>query len=84
MLVEAEIRIQYKSEKEARAVARAISPDNFKVPKGLTVNTIVNNRTVVTEVSCKRSLKTFGSTLDDLLQSIQAAEKAVGVVRKHE
>jgi len=72
----AEISIRYKREKEAEAIAKALSPDNFKVPSGLMVKTFRKKGVVVTVIECKRRLETLTSTIDDLLRSTQVAEQA--------
>lgn len=80
--MEAEIRIKYESDEEAKAVARAVSPDNLRVPPGLTVKTFADGKCVVTKIVCKRPLKTLMSTIDDLLQCMQVAEKALEVAKR--
>jgi tRNA threonylcarbamoyladenosine modification (KEOPS) complex Pcc1 subunit len=75
--LEAEITLFYKSPREAEAVAKAVSPDNVKVPKGLTIKTIKRGHKVITLVKCQRNLERFIATIDDILMSIQVAEKAV-------
>jgi len=77
----AEISIGYKTKEEAEAVAKALSPDNFKVPNGLTVKTFREKNAVVTIIECERGLKTLISTIDDLLRSIQVAEQVFPVGR---
>ena len=73
--MKAEISIKYQTNKEAEAVARALSPDNFNVPSGLIVKTFREKNVVVTIIECKRELNTLTSTIDDLLRSIQVAEQ---------
>lgn len=79
--MEAEIRIDYKTEKEAEAVVKAVSPDNVKVPRGLNVKTIRHGKSTITKISCERKLETFIATIDDLLQASQVAENAVSAKR---
>jgi tRNA threonylcarbamoyladenosine modification (KEOPS) complex Pcc1 subunit len=76
-----EISIKYRSGKEAEAVAKALFPDNFKVPSGLVVKTFREKSVVVTVIECKRELKTLISTIDDLLRSIQVAEQVFSTKR---
>jgi len=73
--VEAEIVLTYEDEGEAEAVARAVSPDNVGAPEGLLVRTVRVGRQVRTFIQCRRGLKTFISTVDDLLACISVAEK---------
>jgi len=79
--MEAEIVLSYKNEREAEAVAKAVSPDNFKVPRGLFVKTTHSGAKVLTIVKCDLSLQTFIATIDDLLRCVSVAEKAFTTVR---
>ena len=74
--MEAEIVLSYKSEREAEAVAKAVSPDNFKVPRGLFIKTAHEGARVFTTVKCDLRLQTFIATIDDLLSCVSVAEKS--------
>ncbi len=80
--LEAEIRLFYGDEREAEAVAKAVSPDNVEVPPGLTVETVRERSEVVTRVECKTKLQTFVATLDDLLSCVSVAERSFTVAKK--
>jgi hypothetical protein len=80
--LEAKITLEYTDAKSAQAVARAVSPDNFKTPEGLTVKTLWENKKVVTEIVCGGKLATFIATIDDFLFSVSAAEKTLKVLDK--
>jgi len=79
--LEAKILLCYKNEKEAQAVAQAVSPDNFEVPKGLVVETTQNGSEVHTVVVCDKKLGTLIATLDDLLACVSVAEKSFTVAQ---
>jgi len=76
----ARIELELESRKTAEAVAKSVTPDNVKTPKGLTVRTKASGRKVVSVVECDKKFETFFSTLDDLLSCLQVAEKTLGVV----
>jgi len=80
--LEAEILLSYKNEREAEAVARAISPDNVELPSGLYVKTVRNGSEVYTTVECQTRLQTLIATLDDLLACVSVAEKSFTVAKK--
>jgi hypothetical protein len=80
--LEAKITLEYADAKSAQAVAKAVSPDNFKTPLGLTVKTLWENKKVVTEIVCDGKLATFTATIDDLLFSVSAAEKTLLALNK--
>ena len=82
--LEAEIVISYDSVESAKAVTEAISPDNFKVPTGLSIRTEREGNNVVTRIKCRRRLQTFIATIDDLLFAISLAEKTLKTARKLE
>ena len=75
--MEAEIVLDYEDSATAKAVARAVSPDNTRAPHGLTVKTVCKEQKVITRIECKEKLSTFIATIDDLLFSASIAEKTV-------
>ena len=80
--MEATITLEYKDEKTAEAIAKAVSPDNHKTPAGLQVKTIRENNKVITEICCDGKLATFTATIDDLLFSASTAEKTLKTITK--
>jgi len=79
--LEAKIKLSYRNEREAEAVAKAVSPDNVKVPHGLFIKTIRRGPEVFTTIECKKRLETFMATIDDLLSCVSIAEKAFSVAK---
>ena len=80
--MEAEIRLSYRNEREAEAVAKAVSPDNVEVPQGLQIETVKNGSEVYTKIECKTRLQTLIATLDDLLACVSVAEKTFKIAKK--
>ncbi len=80
--MEAEIRLSYENEREAEAVAKAVSPDNVEVPSGLYVKTVRNGSDVLTRIECQTRLQTLIATIDDLLACVSVAEKTFTVAKK--
>ena len=80
--MQATVTLEYKDEKTARAIAEAVSPDNFNAPIGLKVKTEQENNKVITEIECKGKLATFTATIDDLLFSASTAEKTLQLITK--
>jgi len=80
--LEAKITLSYKNEREAEAVAKAVSPDNVEVPPGLFVKTTRRGSKVFTTVECETRLETFVATIDDLLSCVSVAEKAFSVAKE--
>lgn len=82
--MEAEIVLEYEDPRTAKAVAKAVSPDNFKTPRGLLVKTRWREGKVLTKIECKTKLSTFIATIDDLLFYTSIAEKALQTTKKIE
>ena len=80
--MQATVTLEYKDERTARAIAEAVSPDNFKAPIGLKVKTEQENTKVITEIECECKLATFTATIDDLLFSASTAEKTLQLITK--
>ena len=70
--MDAKIVLVYNSQKEASAIARAISPDNLETPNGLVVTTRKEGKSVITHVKCNLSLRTFMATIDDILSCVDS------------
>ncbi len=82
--MEATITLEYSNNKTAKAVATAISPDNFKAPDGLFVTTVQHQKQVVTKVKSDGKIVTFIATIDDLLFSAVTAEKTLHTIQRQE
>ena len=80
--MEATVTLEYDDEKTAEAVAKAVSPDNFKTPIGLRVKTVREQNRVITQIQCEGKLATFTATIDDLLFSAATAEKTLKVIKR--
>jgi hypothetical protein len=82
--LQAEITLEYANARMAEAIAKAVSPDNFKTPKGLSIKTTRETKKVVTTVKWNGKLPTLIATIDDLLFCVSTAEKTVQTARKLE
>ena len=80
--MEATITLEYGDAEIADAIANAVSPDNFKTPAGLFIETVRKGRSVLTEVKAEGKLSTFIATIDDLLFCVSTAEKTLCAVAK--
>jgi len=75
--LEAEIILEYDDSKIAEAIAKAVSPDNFKTPKGLFIKTTRKANRVITRLNHSGKFSTFIATIDDLLFCVSTAEKTI-------
>ncbi len=80
--MQATITLEYANVKTAEAVAKAVSPDNFKTAVGLQVNTVREDKKVITQIQCDGKLATFTATIDDLLFSASTAEKTLCTIKR--
>ncbi len=78
----AQIELSYSDEAVADAVFKAISPDNFKTPKDVRVNSIRKGTTVATTLEVESKVRTLIATIDDLLFCVSVAEKTVKTMDK--
>jgi hypothetical protein len=82
--LQAQVVLEYDDEKIASAVAEAVSPDNFKTPKGLLIRTTKDGFEVVTLISYSGKFPTFTATIDDLLFSVSTAERTIDTAKRLE
>jgi len=84
MRLRAEILCVYESERVARAIAEALTPDNLDLPAGLSVKTEAVGKSVQSKITLDGKIETLLNTLDDLLSCTQIAESAIeeGGVKK--
>ncbi len=80
--MEATITLEYRDQQTAKAIADAVSPDNFKAPAGLTVKTEQEGNRVITAIKLDGKMATFIATIDDLLSSVSTAEKTLQIIKR--
>ena len=78
--LKATITLEYSDVKTAKAIAKAVSPDNLTVPVGLQIITVSDDCKVVTDIVCEKKMVTFIATVDDLLFNVSVAEKALKIM----
>ncbi|MBN2335639.1 hypothetical protein JXL21_08770 [Candidatus Bathyarchaeota archaeon] len=71
------ITIEYRDQRAADAILKAIEPDNLGVPEGIRIEARAIEGVVTITVDSGRGVGSLVATLDDLLSCIQAAEKAI-------
>lgn len=74
MRMSARIVCEYGSSRVARAVAKALEPDNLRLPDGLSVSTVASGKKVVSSVNLDGRMETLLATIDDLLACAITAE----------
>jgi len=76
--MEARISLAYRKERWAKAILKAISPDNLNAPKSLLIKTFTENNEVITVIKYDGdNFLTLQSTIDDLLSCVSVAEKSI-------
>ncbi len=71
------LRVTFCDEGESEGALISLLPDNEPLPPGLTIEMVREGRDLVAEVSCERGVDSLLSTLDDLLTSLNLAERAL-------
>ena len=79
--METEINLVYNDEREAMAVAEAVSPDNIDVPSQLSIVTIRKGNEVNTKIKLDGRIQTLIATIDDLLACVSVAERTFNVAK---
>ena len=69
--------IQYADQETAGAILRAITPDNYQAPEGITLEAKAVGGELRITVTCEKGVGSLLATLNDVLQCVQAAEKAL-------
>jgi hypothetical protein len=82
--VKATITLEYAEAENAKAIAEAVSPDNFITPNELKIKTVFEEKKVTTQIQCEGKLATFIATIDDLLFSVSIAEKTLRTIKRTE
>jgi hypothetical protein len=79
--LKARIEIIYDTDREAQSIYDGVFPDNFIIPQELMIETTVEGQKVISMLEWSgKNPKTFISTIDDLLFSIQIAERAINTI----
>jgi len=76
------IVLDYPNKDVARAVSRAVSPDNFKAPSNMHVRSMWKDGTLIAMIEAETKLPTLIATVDDLLFCVTLAEKTLLGVKK--
>ncbi len=74
MKMHAKVFCSYASPRVAKAVAKALEPDNLKLPDGLAVSTRASGNKVTSAIDLDGRMETLLATLDDLLACALTAE----------
>ena len=81
-MFQATITLEYGTERVAKAVAAAVSPDNLKTPENMTVTTALDGKVVTTKLASEGKIASFTATIDDLLACVKVAEKTLRAIQK--
>jgi tRNA threonylcarbamoyladenosine modification (KEOPS) complex Pcc1 subunit len=73
------IKISYQNKEITAAILKAISPDNYQTPEGISIEAENKEGNLILKIETK-TIKGMISTIEDLLDCIQAAETAIGEV----
>ena len=77
-MIDATLRLGTKNERVSRPLVQAVEPDNEEV--GLTITGRATRRDATFQILFDGKIETFISTLDDLIQCVQAAERTLNSI----
>ena len=80
--MEAHLQFKYHDEKIAKAVSKAIKPDNLKTPDFMIINTFYVGDNVIIKILYSKRIETLLATVDDLLLCVNAIEECIEVMEK--
>ncbi len=73
----ADLRVAFCDDRESEGALRSLLPDNEPLPPGLSVEMVIEGRELVVKVRCERGVDSLLATLDDLLASLNLAERVL-------
>lgn len=81
-LDEVELRVYVDDHLKARALLRALEPDNQSAPERLTIKGWVSGSMLIMKVRSEVKIETILNTLDDLVVCLSTAEKCLEAVKE--
>jgi len=80
---EIEIILEFSEKDIAEKIFKAINPDNKPLPKGLKIDSWINNKKIFFYIECKRGLYSLLSTINDIFEMITLSEKTVAYLTSY-
>jgi hypothetical protein len=65
-----QIELKFELAADAEKIMQSVSPDNFPLPKGLKIESIISNNNLQFVIRCDRGLDSLATTIEDLLSAI--------------
>ncbi|MEM2084003.1 MAG: KEOPS complex subunit Pcc1 [Nitrososphaerota archaeon] len=78
---EIEIILKFSEKNIAEKIFKAISPDNKPLPKGLKINSCIDNNKIFFYIECKRGLSSLLFTINDIFEMISLSEKTLKITK---
>jgi len=77
ILSEAELRMTFDNDEEAKIIAKSLEPDNQPLPKGLTLKMTHDGNVILFKIRCERNVRSLLTTMDDILCMANLALKTI-------
>lgn len=74
-----EIILEYSKKDIAEKIFKAISPDNKPLPKGLKIESWINDKKIFFNIECERGLPSLLSTINDIIEMALLSEKTLKI-----
>ena len=76
----ATITLDFDRLDDAEHILESINPDNTPLPDGISIESIMNNRTIAIRIECTRGIDSFRSTIEDIMSAIDLSIRTIDTV----
>jgi hypothetical protein len=64
------IELEFELAVDAERVLQSVVPDNFPLPAGLQIKSLISHNQLYFTIECDRGLESLAATIEDLLSAI--------------
>ena len=68
--IKSSMKIEFDSKREIDTMISVLTPDNARIPEGLTIDIRSEDKYLIIDIQCENGSGTFLSTIDELLEHI--------------
>lgn len=76
-----EMILEFSEKNIVEKIFKAISPDNKPLPKGLKIESWIDNNKIFFYIECKRGLSSLLFTINDIFEMISLSEKTLKIAK---
>jgi hypothetical protein len=68
--IKSSMKIEFDSKREIDTMISVLTPDNVRIPEGLTIDIRSEDKYLIIDIQCENGSGTFLNTIDELLEHI--------------